>query len=276
MSTLMKWLIWLLAWLAFSFLTLNFCIEPECCAEAPPPPPPPVEDNYSLASNLGSGDVLQGTLWPDQRAQLIAAYQADSLQELQIYGHYYTGEEAPEDFENMGLYRAEQIKNLLIPDIPADKITTLARRIDGPAPAADKAWWEAGTFNWRATTEVQPPSEIIQLDTTEIIILFPFDSEQKHADANIDAYLQKLAARLLQTNERVTITGHTDSIDDPNYNMALGQRRADFIKNILVGHGAPADRITTRSEGESNPTATNINAAGRRLNRRAVVKLTDQ
>lgn len=279
MSTFLRAILFLVAWLVFAFVTLKSCIEPKCCddggrevTEEVIAPPPAVDNNYAIVSKLGDKSVLTGTKWADLRAKLISEYKANPDQMLDIYGHYYAGEPTPEGFENMGFYRADQIKQMLIPDIPADKINLLSRRLDGPAPAADELW-KAGTFNWKAIEKDGGDGiDIVEIDD-EIIIRFPFDSETKDVDPAVDTYLEKLAARLQQTNEKVVITGHTDNIDTDAYNMALGQRRADFVKRILVKNGAPANRITTRSEGESNPIDTNSTAAGRHNNRRAVVKL---
>lgn len=273
MSNLTKILIMLLAWLIFAFVTLKTCIQPTCCSSGSEEsseviPPPPAAKDYALVSRLNEGEVLQGDLWPDLRSRLLAEYKANPDKELEIYGHYYADEPIPEGYENMGFYRAELIKNMLVPDIPADQIRLLSRRLDGEKPAAD-ALWNAAVFNWH---DKEKETEIIEVDG-EITIRFPFNSDVKNPDPEIDAYLLKLAQRLEQTNESVSITGHTDNIGGDDFNMRLGQRRADYVKNILVGHGADASRISTRSEGESNPEDTNTTERGRQNNRRAFVKL---
>lgn len=281
MTTISRILVFVLVWLVFAFVTLKSCIEPKCCGdrdggtteEVITPPPAPT-DNYAIVSRLGDAAVLSGSKWPDLRSKLLAEYQADTTQLLDIYGHYYAGEPAPDGFENMGFYRANEIKKMLVPDVPADKINLLSRRLDGEQPAADELW-KAGTFNWQAADDGDDGVDIIEIDD-EIIIRFPFDSDVKDVDPAVDAYLLKLAERLEQTNERVSITGHTDNVDTDAYNMRLGQRRADFIKDILVKDGVDASRITTKSDGESNPVDTNSTSAGRHNNRRAVVKLMPQ
>jgi OOP family OmpA-OmpF porin len=66
----------------------------------------------------------------------------------------------------------------------------------------------------------------------------------------------------------VRVEGHTDSIGTEAYNQSLGLRRAESVKDYLVGGGVAAARITARSHGESNPVATNDTDEGRALNRR--------
>lgn len=48
----------------------------------------------------------------------------------------------------------------------------------------------------------------------------------------------------------VRVTGHTDAVDTPHYNMQLGWERAESVKVALEGMGVPADSIRTESKGE--------------------------
>ena len=74
---------------------------------------------------------------------------------------------------------------------------------------------------------------------------------------------------------RVTIEGHTDSIGTSEYNLALGERRANAARDYLVNRGVAASRMETVSYGEERPKADNGTDAGRALNRRAslIVKI---
>ena len=69
----------------------------------------------------------------------------------------------------------------------------------------------------------------------------------------------------------VAVSGHTDSVGSDAYNVKLGQRRADVVKDYLVSKGVPGSKITTKSFGESQPVASNKTADGRAKNRRAEV-----
>ena len=72
-------------------------------------------------------------------------------------------------------------------------------------------------------------------------------------------------------DERLTVVGHTDSMGSDEYNMGLGQRRADATAEYLVGRGVSSGRIDTRSMGESQPVADNGSEAGRAKNRRVEI-----
>lgn len=66
----------------------------------------------------------------------------------------------------------------------------------------------------------------------------------------------------------VNIEGHTCSLGTAEYNLALGARRADAVKNFLVSEGIAAERLHTVSLGEEHPKHDNSSEETRRLNRR--------
>ncbi len=70
---------------------------------------------------------------------------------------------------------------------------------------------------------------------------------------------------------RVEIQGHTDAIGTETYNQGLSERRAVAVREYLISKGINASRLTTKGFGELQPTASNDNAAGRALNRRAIL-----
>ena len=69
----------------------------------------------------------------------------------------------------------------------------------------------------------------------------------------------------------VTIEGHTCSLGTATYNLVLGSRRANAVKDYLVSAGVPADRLVTVSQGEADPEHDNSHEETRRLNRRVAL-----
>jgi OmpA-OmpF porin, OOP family len=102
--------------------------------------------------------------------------------------------------------------------------------------------------------------------------LFDFDRAViKHEGR---AELDQLVTRLKTVNtELIIAVGHTDSVGSDTYNLQLGQRRAEAVKQYLVSQGLEAGRVYTDSKGEREPVADNKTSAGRSRNRRVVVEV---
>ena len=90
--------------------------------------------------------------------------------------------------------------------------------------------------------------------------------------------VQKLADFLTQYPQyKVAIEGYTDSQGSDEYNQELSDRRAEAVKKALMDMAIDNDRVsTTRGYGEGFPVASNGNAAGRQLNRRVEIILSDE
>ena len=98
-----------------------------------------------------------------------------------------------------------------------------------------------------------------------------FDTDRYNIDSQ-DAAILQVQAQYLGQNPSVTVTieGHADERGTRDYNLALGERRANAAKNYLVSLGVAADRITTVSYGEERPIATASTPEAWAQNRRAV------
>jgi peptidoglycan-associated lipoprotein len=99
-------------------------------------------------------------------------------------------------------------------------------------------------------------------------IFFDYDTDELRNDAQ--ATLSKNASYLAShTNVRIVIGGYCDERGSDEYNLALGQRRADSTKNALVTAGVGADRIRVISYGKEKPFCSESNEACWQQNRRA-------
>lgn len=98
-----------------------------------------------------------------------------------------------------------------------------------------------------------------------------FGLDQYDVDAEDQATLQSQAAWLQQNpNVRITIEGHADERGTRDYNIALGDRRANAAKNYLASLGISPSRINTVSYGKERPAALGSDEASWAQNRRAV------
>jgi len=103
-----------------------------------------------------------------------------------------------------------------------------------------------------------------------------FDTDQYNIDSQDQAALSRQAQWLLQYPvKRVTIEGHCDERGTRDYNLALGERRANAAKNYLVSLGVNAAQLTTVSYGKERPIALGSNETSWSRNRRAVTITID-
>lgn len=98
-----------------------------------------------------------------------------------------------------------------------------------------------------------------------------FATDKYDVDAQDQPILQSQAT-WLQANPqtRVTIEGHADERGTRDYNIALGERRANSAKNYLASLGIDSSRITTVSYGKERPAALGSDESAWAQNRRAV------
>jgi peptidoglycan-associated lipoprotein len=103
-----------------------------------------------------------------------------------------------------------------------------------------------------------------KLDLTTIY--FDFDRYDIRADQRSAA--QANAAKVKDMTGNVTIEGHTDERGSEEYNLALGERRANTVKRYFVDMGVPSSRLSTVSFGESRPAVQGHDESAWRYNRR--------
>ncbi|HWW84179.1 MAG TPA: OmpA family protein, partial [Vicinamibacterales bacterium] len=101
-------------------------------------------------------------------------------------------------------------------------------------------------------------------------VYFDFDRSTLRPEALrlLDDAVTKLQAN---PDRNIVIEGHTCNIGTPEYNLALGERRANSVRQYLASRGVAANRMETRSYGEERPKYDNSREETRRLNRRAAL-----
>jgi OOP family OmpA-OmpF porin len=81
-----------------------------------------------------------------------------------------------------------------------------------------------------------------------------------HGKEKLDEMANDLAGAQYET---IHVTGYTDRIGSPEYNMRLSLRRADVVKEYLVSKGIPAERIEAEGRGETQPTMGSAECRGK-------------
>ena len=137
--------------------------------------------------------------------------------------------------------------------------------------SSDVSSSEEGTI-----TETSPESASITPGSQEDLIVnvgdrvfFNYDSSDLDSDAQ--ELLQDQVAWLKQYSDvSVIIEGHCDERGTREYNLALGEKRAQSVKNYLIGLGISSERVATISYGKERPAVVGSNDGAWAQNRRSV------
>lgn len=104
-----------------------------------------------------------------------------------------------------------------------------------------------------------------------------FDSNSDTPKPAAALRLQRLGAFLMDHPQRTALVeGHTDSVGSEQSNQSLSERRAEAVKQALVGYGVAPERLRAQGLGEAFPVASNHTELGRQRNRRVEVILSDE
>jgi peptidoglycan-associated lipoprotein len=108
--------------------------------------------------------------------------------------------------------------------------------------------------------------------TTYEPVYFGYDSSSVTTG---ETYKVQQVAQHLNANPRhaVIVQGHTDERGSREYNLALGERRALAVRQVLMSLGISPDRIQTLSYGEEMPAVPGFDESAWSMNRRAEFQL---
>ena len=113
---------------------------------------------------------------------------------------------------------------------------------------------------------IQPAAKVYTFEDVH----FDFDRYTLRPEA-VRVLEQAVSAMKTDATLRLTVEGHTCSIGTAEYNLALGERRANAVRDYLTQNGIAATRLQTVSYGEEKPKHDNSREETRRLNRRAAL-----
>ena len=226
------------------------------------------KDNYAMGWPLFKWGSEQPIVPPGffrVRDSLVQGLSDQNL--LRIAGFHYAAEEKHAESDDLGLSRSEEIKNLFDGFISMDRIITSSeKRID-----SDTSYLLSPARAYDVKIMVQ--NDIINEISDKTIIYFPYASADMLENEKLMAYLDQVVDRVKNSEEKIKLVGHTDSLASVARNMYLGKIRAEKIQAILVQKGIDKDKIIVESKGESEPIATNNTQNGRQKNRRVELSI---
>jgi OOP family OmpA-OmpF porin len=106
----------------------------------------------------------------------------------------------------------------------------------------------------------------------EAAALFDFDKADLKPEGKeqIKKYREDVRGELSKA-DKIKITGHTDNVGTADYNMKLSLKRAETVRDFLIGLGVDPKLLEVSGEGMANPIADNSTSEGRAKNRRVEV-----
>jgi peptidoglycan-associated lipoprotein len=120
------------------------------------------------------------------------------------------------------------------------------------------------------------PSMIPQLAAIFRTIYFDYDSSLIKGQANLQIIHQIADFLRRHPNVYIFIEGHTDERGPQAYNLALGTRRSNAVRNLLISEGVNPDNLFTISYGKERPVVLEKHEEGWSRNRRAEFKIYER
>lgn len=160
------------------------------------------------------------------------------------------------------------------PEPPQQDQDSLQRYRDSVAAAQREA--EAAAARAAADSAAAAERERLvreMRETLEARVYFDYDESRIRPEA--ETLLQEKAQILRASPQvRITIEGHADERGSTEYNLALGNRRAEAVREFLTDFGISDNRFVTTSFGEGRPLRTGSNEEAWAANRRAEFVIT--
>jgi len=129
----------------------------------------------------------------------------------------------------------------------------------------------------KSLTPKQTPGVSGEVFESSLLKDIHFDFDRYNIRPGDGEILDQNAALLKKyPNIRIQVEGHCDERGTVEYNLALGERRANSAKNYLISHGVPPSRISTISYGKEKPLDPGHNEQAWAKNRRAHTIITSK
>lgn len=244
--------------------------------------------HFSFATSGANANLnsLHGSLEP-----MVRYLKANPGRTFDIVGYYSPAEANKTTFRNLGMARAEGIKQYFLQQgVPAESMTTKGVERNLPFTAKGDSLYGGLDFAF-AGAEIAKPGSAALTVMNEPITEKELAEAQKYTSVfePIDLYFplgeanyiktdetKKFideAAKFLATNKgkKLMLTGHTDNSGPEDANLRLSRDRANEVKTKLRQSGIESEQIEVSAKGETEPKADNKTLSGRKANRRVTV-----
>ena len=213
----------------------------------------------------------------EEVAKLSTFLKDNSNKSVDITGYYTSREINNSAFPNLGLARANAVKNYFVSKGVSSKIINTHGELNddlvpdassihyGPVKYGMATRANSGDDLAALRAEIQADPLILYFNTAQSTI--NLTSAQREKVSKISRYMDKA------DNALTKVVGHTDNTSSRASNIRLGKKRAEFAKRYLIQNGINSNKIRTSSKGPDEPIASNATEDGRAKNRRVVVTI---
>lgn len=240
-----------------------------------------MEENFSFGK---SKFVLSDSLPKDVNDGVLKIKEyldKDGQKRFNITGYYTSDEVNNSAYPNLGLARANSVKNYMASKgIETKLINTFGQLNDELNSGSNEIIYKSIDFDLVDKNEETVTKDNKALNTAcealkdnPILLYFntsqasiSLTAEQREKFVSISNCVDKLGAE-------IQVIGHTDATGNAQNNIVLGQNRADFVKGYLINNGIPRGKIEAISKGQIDPISENSTNQGRAKNRRTVITI---
>ncbi|WP_435261155.1 OmpA family protein [Tenacibaculum sp. nBUS_03] len=241
-----------------------------------------INENFNFnTSNFSIHDSVSSSL--NNGISMIKEYlDSNKNKQLNITGYYMDNEVNNSAFPNLGLARANSVKNYMVSqNISSKIINTYGKLNNDIVPDANNVLFGPLQLDIFTKTDknlrndkdeaLKKACEIIK--ENPLLIYFKtgqssinLTPQQRQKFADISKCVDKL-------DVTIQVTGHSDNTGNKDRNMKLGLQRANSIKTYLIKNGISSQKITATSKGQNNPISDNTTEEGKAKNRRIEVTI---
>lgn len=234
-------------------------------------------DNFNFnGSNFSILKPISTTV-DDGIGKLKAYFETNPTKVINVVGLYKSSEENTSAFPNLGIARANAVKNYLVEKGISSKCINLSSKLnDDLIPDKDIYY---GPINFEIATVEEDNSAQLKALHDEIVanpLVLYFNTGDSSLNLNTAQRLkmQQISSYIDKVDDgKVNVVGHTDSVGNASKNTQLGLERAKTVKGYLTQNGINPAKIDPSSQGPKKPIASNKTKAGRAKNRRVEVTL---
>ncbi|MBT8327705.1 MAG: OmpA family protein [Bacteroidia bacterium] len=215
------------------------------------------QSEVPLAFALNNFEPVAASSFDNLKADLLSTL--DSSNVLKIVGLYSPSEQNASGFDNLGIARAINVRNLF-PEIDDSRFV-----FEGREQGMDTSHKLMDAVEF----EVLIKNAFVQETNFGAVIYFVSSSNNGEINSAVLSYLDKVVQE--NKGQIIDVVGHSDNAGSEAENFTLALGSANTIKDILVSKGMDAFNVNATSKGETEPIADNNTEEGRAQNRRVEI-----